>query len=580
MKASSGNKKAEYVRLRKELKELQAQQAILEAQKAKIEGEVCLEQFLKPKRFKNALDLTLSSKPKEEQTKINIFFKPKNPQAFIKSILQEVLDSVWEVISGNSASKSSEILQGRLPGHINVKCIYSKELKTQVKTYLQDYSIHQTFIYLNRKVPRSTLYDWAKESKSKVRKGKQGRATPYLMLEEELFLWFIKCRARKLILSQTSLITKALKIAKNILTDETLSLSQEQKENYGSFSASNGWIDRFKSRYRIASRFITTRCTQTIEEMQISIKAYFEDLNKTIHTLNPLIIYNMDEVGIVFEPTSNHTLEVKGKKIVGKFSSGKEKERVTLIITAGSDGSLLPPFLIFKAPKPRTARFKDVPKNENVTFSDNETKENLRRSLTTLCQNYTAWNTKRVMEKFYIPYYSKFAHPSSFLIFDNHSSHVSDDTTKILDEKNIKFLPLAPNTTPLCQPVDVGIGCIIKGKIKNYFQQWLIDSWENDADFIQRHPKKENKYVFKIPHKSLIVKWVIQAYEETTPKTIIDSKFFLFLLFKFLGFYKSGVNDTVQQGEILSNKLKSLYISYNLEDFIHIEKECKISTTK
>ena len=38
----------------------------------------------------------------------------------------------------------------------------------------------------------------------------------------------------------------------------------------------------------------------------------------------------MDEVGIVFEPASNHTLEIKGTKIVGKFSSGKEKERIIM----------------------------------------------------------------------------------------------------------------------------------------------------------------------------------------------------------------------------------------------------------
>ena len=45
--------------------------------------------------------------------------------------------------------------------------------------------------------------------------------------------------------------------------------------------------------------------------------------------------------------SADYTLEVKGKKVIGKISTGKDKERITLIITACADGSLLPPFLIF-----------------------------------------------------------------------------------------------------------------------------------------------------------------------------------------------------------------------------------------
>jgi len=47
---------------------------------------------------------------------------------------------------------------------------------------------------------------------------------------------------------------------------------------------------------------------------------------------------------------------------------------------------------------------------------------------------------------------------------------------------------LAPNTTSISQPVDVGIGGVIKGKIKNYFEEWVIDNWEND-DFVKYNEK-------------------------------------------------------------------------------------------
>jgi len=258
--------------------------------------------------------------------------------------------------------------------------------------------------------------------------------------------------------------------------------------------------------------------------MQIALKAYFNDLNTTLDLLKPAVVYNMDEVAIFFELSNDYTLEVKGTKIVGKWSSGKEKVRVTLIITAASTGHLLPPFLFFKCSKPRDKTFKDIPPKEDVTFKDDEMKKIIRRSQVSTCQNYTGWNNKRIMEKFYIPFYVKYTNPNSLLIFDNHGSHISDNTISILKENNIEHLPLAPNTTPICQPVDVGIGCVIKAKIKRYFEEWLIDKYDNDPEFIKKHPKKKNKYIFKSPDKALIIKWVVQAYEEIDKKTIIGSK--------------------------------------------------------
>ena len=56
-------------------------------------------------------------------------------------------------------------------------------------------------------------------------------------------------------------------------------------------------------------------------------------------------------------------------------------------------------------------------------------------------------------------------------LLDNHSSHLSDDTTKEFEENNITYIPLAANTTPIspiCQPVDGEINCIVKSIIKYY----------------------------------------------------------------------------------------------------------------
>ena len=103
-----------------------------------------------------------------------------------------------------------------------------------------------------------------------------------------------------MIISQNSLVVKALKISKSILADEDLSLVLEEKKAYTDFSGSNGWVDKFKKRYKIVSRALTTKCTKNIEEIKISLESYFKDLNEKMQMLKKPIVYNMDEECIFF----------------------------------------------------------------------------------------------------------------------------------------------------------------------------------------------------------------------------------------------------------------------------------------
>jgi len=91
------------------------------------------------------------------------------------------------------------------------------------------------------------------------------------------------------------------------------------------------------------------------------LEDYFKDLQNKLDTVDPLCIYNMDEIGIFFELTNDFTIEVKGKRCIGNITYGKSKERVTVMLTASSDGRLLPPLFIFKAQKPRGKSYKDDP---------------------------------------------------------------------------------------------------------------------------------------------------------------------------------------------------------------------------
>jgi len=198
---------------------------------------------------------------------------------------------------------------------------------------------------------------------------------------------------------------------------------------------------------------------KTIEEMKPLIETYFSEVNTLFQTLKPSyhIIFNMDEVPIFFELCTDQTLDIRGRKVIGRISSGKDKERITLIITASANGDLLPPFLIFKAHKPKGESIKDYPKKEIVNF-DVQTSKFVERYQIKAVQNYSAWNTKRIMQKHYIPYFLKHAPKNAMLFFDNHSSHIADEVLSDFQEKGINYINLPPNTTPICQSVDIHIG--------------------------------------------------------------------------------------------------------------------------
>lgn len=195
----------------------------------------------------------------------------------------------------NSTKMSEEPEANR---RIVVKARYSEETRKKAVNYLTNHSLAITFLHFIRRIPKSTLCTWRKNGAS--RKGKSGRKTLLRILEEELFLWFLKWRARKVYVSQSTISKKALKLAKSIMADPDIKLSEEEKKAYRDFGASNGWVDNFQTRYKITNRRITTKCTKALEEVKENLKVYFDDLNATIARLNPPQIFNMDEVNMSF----------------------------------------------------------------------------------------------------------------------------------------------------------------------------------------------------------------------------------------------------------------------------------------
>ncbi|XP_072477369.1 tigger transposable element-derived protein 4 [Notamacropus eugenii] len=158
-------------------------------------------------------------------------------------------------------------------------------------------------------------------------KRKRLRTAFYTDLEEALMRWYRIAQCLNVPVNGPMLRLKANDFA--------------QKLGHSDFKCSNGWLDRFKSRYGLVFR------SQPIEGTTASVDAATAwTQNVLLYYLNdyhPKDIFNIKETGLLYRMLPTNTFAFKGEACsIGKLS----KERITLVVGANMDGSEKLPLLI------------------------------------------------------------------------------------------------------------------------------------------------------------------------------------------------------------------------------------------
>ena len=247
---------------------------------------------------------TENNQKPQTQSKISVFFKKMSaPEAASTSSSREE-NKEPESISIIAKRKEDDIIADDDDERDNVKakvkCIYSERTKKSVRDFLKENSVAQAYLHFSRKILKGTSYDWKKPLKFAWKTLSGKKTSPLKQLEDGLFEWFLKGRAHKIMFTDNTLKLKALKVAKNMLSDEASGLSEVDKTAYKDFQVSNGWIDKFKKRHNLLKRRVTTKCSLIIDDFKESLQAYFKDLNTNLERTPFYNVYNMDEVPIIF----------------------------------------------------------------------------------------------------------------------------------------------------------------------------------------------------------------------------------------------------------------------------------------
>ncbi|XP_054060076.1 tigger transposable element-derived protein 4 [Rissa tridactyla] len=275
-------------------------------------------------------------------------------------------------------------------------------------------------------------------------KRKRLRTAFYTDLEEALVKWYRMAQCLNVPVNGPMLRLKANDFA--------------QKLGHSDFKCSNGWLDRFKSRYGLVFRAqpIEAAATTTVNA---PTPWYQNVLPYYLNDYQPKNMFFIQETGLLYQMLPYSTFAFKGETCsVGQLS----KERITVAVGANMDGSeKLRLLVIGKNKSPRS--FKDV-KLLPVDYEAND----------------MAWMTSEVFEQWMRKLDDRFQAQQRQVVIlaDSLPAH-----TEVKNLKSVKLVFCPPDSSS-CIAMKQGIIRSLKLKYRHCLTKRFIDCVEGNKEFM------------------------------------------------------------------------------------------------
>ena len=264
---------------------------------------------------------------------------------------------------------------------------------------------------------------------------------------------------------------------------------------------------------------------EVVDDLQELVRGFYNELNEVIEKENPPAIWNMDDVGITFEPLITKTLNYKGDRNVGILSLQAHHKRMTFILMISSTGAIAPPVLLYYS-------------KGFQQFSIEEFPEVL------ITNNSRGYNTEDTNYNEVLPHFLRFIEPNSMLLLDECKGHRSERISLLLKERRIRCIRLPGGTTPFLQPVDSSIGKFVKNEVRAQFIKWCTDNIDEITA-----PEGRRRKSFRCPTNQLMAKWIMEGVKKLKPELIIGS------------FMNTGVLSKDRQDYIINNRLPKCFVN-------------------
>lgn len=419
---------------------------------------------------------------------------------------------------------------------------YSLETKLHILNKLQELDGNVSSTARACKVSRRVV-ERCRANEAKIRQATSGRkkrgdtmrrrrrlreteSPLYADMEEELLAWITETRKDGILVHGKAIQAQAKEITRSFYG-----------EDFDDFKASRGWLSRFLRRSKLVSRRVTTVGQEIPGNANFLAEKFMADVQKIIvdDRLTDVYVGNMDETPFWFDLPANNSIDVQGIKTVKSKTTGNEKMRFTVVLTALSSGRKLRPMLIFK-------NLKNVPKG-NFPPECVITVAKGGSMTTTLMEQYvdSVWRTRPG---------SIFRNPA-LLVLDKHRSHTHDTTVQAFKSRqNTKCHFIPGGMTSLLQPCDLSWNKPMKSRVRQLWSEWLE---HGEQQFTRTGKRKRASY-------DTVAGWIVKAWDELSPDLIKAS------------FVHCGITDHPDQDKLHSS-LKTLLETGEVADDIETASE-------
>jgi hypothetical protein len=184
---------------------------------------------------------------------------------------------------------------------------------------------------------------------------------------------------------------------------------------------------------------------------------FAEEFHRSYHGYEKATIYNVDETGFYYDMPPKYIWSVRGGD--AKISSGeKHSLRMTAVLTVRADGTKLPILFVIRGIPGGRIDTHELPTYPRGHFYAIQRK---------------AWMDNNVWRTYLRSLLLPAINEPSILLLDNFESHVSHESFDIVEnELGCSLVPLPPNATSICQPLDVGIMAPFKRYLRD---EWLAE---------------------------------------------------------------------------------------------------------
>ena len=308
-------------------------------------------------------------------------------------------------------------------------------------------------------------------------------------LEEALLQWVHERRSNGLRVSRKMIASKA-----KFFDNEKC----KEKEMPPSFLASSGWLQRFVSRHGLAIRRKTTESQKDPEKLIDKLIAYVLQIRrqrKKIAYQNRDIIA-MDETAVWQDMVSNTTVDNIGESTIRLKTTGHEKTKVSVCLTAKGDGTKLKPFIVFPGAKRES-------KALNEEF----------RTKCVVASSINGWMNEELTVSWVKSVLGQFSFTRRMLAWDSFRCHVLDSVKQELNRAKIDPVIIPGGCTKYIQAPDVSWNKPFKAKVTERYDEWMANGQHTftAAGNMRAPPRRE------------IVQWIIEAWNDLDKDIIVNS---------------------------------------------------------